>query len=53
MPGDPDGDTSIVRIVGVGRLLRDESERPQPSQITLASERFLDLDRRGSLVGRT
>jgi hypothetical protein len=32
---DRSGDTSLVWIVSVGRLLRDESDRPQASQITL------------------
>jgi hypothetical protein len=40
-PVRPDGcpgDTSIVRIVGVARIVRDESDRPQSSQITLVPE---------------
>jgi len=32
------GDTSIARIAGGGRLVRDEFDRPQASQITLVSE---------------
>jgi len=39
------GDTSIVRIVGVGRLVRDKSDRPQPSQITFRCETATWLER--------
>jgi hypothetical protein len=44
------GDTSIVRIVGVGRLVRDKSDRPQPSQITF---RFRDLSAASAMAVRS